>query len=156
MFAERLVVLIILRRRRLQQQRRERHVPVTIHREFQPRRRREVESAIRLRLRRRHGEHSLSANHRDGAGDHGLGGGSGGRNGGDGGGGDGAGAGGGDDGGLGVAEEPLDRLAVGAVAELARELENARGAERWHADAAAAAVYLGVAVLGGGSLDDGE
>lgn len=61
-----------------------------------------------------------------------------------------------------MAEEPLDGLAVGAVAELACELENARGAERRHSDAAAAAVNLGVAVLGGardgggGPLSDGK
>uniref|UniRef100_A0A0D9YKK7 Uncharacterized protein n=1 Tax=Oryza glumipatula TaxID=40148 RepID=A0A0D9YKK7_9ORYZ len=67
----------------------------------------------------------------------------------------GAGAGGGDDGGLGLAEEPLDGLAVGLVAELAGELEDASGADDGHADAAAAAVDLAVAVLGG-RLADGE
>lgn len=85
------------------------------------------------------------------------------------GGGDRAGAGGSDDGGLGLAEEPLDGLAVGAVAELAGELEDAGGGERRHADPAAAAVDLGVAVLaangrdgeaagsaGGGAVGEGE
>ncbi|EAZ25173.1 hypothetical protein OsJ_08973 [Oryza sativa Japonica Group] len=67
----------------------------------------------------------------------------------------GAGAGGGDDGGLGLAEEPLDGLAVGLVAELAGELEDAGGADDGHADAAAAAVDLAVAVLGG-RLANGE
>lgn len=63
--------------------------------------------------------------------------------------------GGGDDGGLGLAEEPLDGLAVGLVAELAGELEDAGGADDGHADAAAAAVDLAVAVLGG-RLANGE
>ncbi|KAL2339371.1 hypothetical protein Fmac_007311 [Flemingia macrophylla] len=69
------------------------------------------------------------------------------------GGGGGAGAGGGDDGGLSLAEEPLDGLAVGLVAELPRELEDAGGADDGHANAAAAAVHLAVAVLGWRLLD---
>ena len=60
----------------------------------------------------------------------------------------GAGAGGGDDGGLGLAEEPLDGLAVGLVAELTRELEDARRAYDRHANAASAAVDFAVTVLG--------
>ena len=65
---------------------------------------------------------------------------------------DGAGASGGDHGGLGLLEEPLDGLSFGLVAELARKLEDAGGAECRHANAVPAAVHLGVAVLGGGSL----
>lgn len=68
-------------------------------------------------------------------------------------GGGGAGAGGGDDGGLGLAEEPLDGLAVGLVPELARQLEDTCGADDRHADAAAAAVDLRVAVFRGRFLD---
>lgn len=49
-------------------------------------------------------------------------------------------------------EEPLDGLAVGLVAELPRQLEYPGGAGGRHADPAAAAVDLGVSVLGGGSL----
>lgn len=52
-----------------------------------------------------------------------------------------------------MAEEPLDSLAVGAVAELARELEDAGGAEWGHADSPAAAIDLGVAVARGGRVD---
>lgn len=48
-----------------------------------------------------------------------------------------------------MAEEPLDSLAVGAVAEFAGQLEYPGGAEWRHTDAAASAVDLGVAVLGG-------
>ena len=58
----------------------------------------------------------------------------------------------GDDGGLGLVKKPLDCLAVGLVAELAGELEDARGARSWHADSSAAAVDLGVPVFGGASL----
>lgn len=65
----------------------------------------------------------------------------------------GAGAGSGDDGGFRLAEEPLDGLAVGLVAELARELEDAGGADDRHANAAPAAVDLAVAVLGRRFLD---
>ena len=68
-------------------------------------------------------------------------------------GGDGTGSGGGDDGGLGLLEEPPDGLAVGLMTELARELEDARGADDRHANAAAAAVDLAVAVLGRRFLD---
>jgi len=60
----------------------------------------------------------------------------------------GAGAGGGYDGGLGLAEEPLDGLAVGLVAELARELEDARRAYDRHANTPPPAVDLAVTVLG--------
>lgn len=65
-----------------------------------------------------------------------------------GGGGDCAGASGGDDGRLGLSEQPLDGLAVGAVTQFARQLEYAGCAERRHSDAAAAAVHLGVTVSG--------
>lgn len=65
---------------------------------------------------------------------------------------DGARACGGDDGRLGLLQQPLHRLAVGLVAELPRELEDPRGAERGHPDPAAPAVDLGVAVLVGGPL----
>ena len=58
-------------------------------------------------------------------------------------------SGGGDDGRLGVTEEPLDGLAVGAVAELARELEDPRGAHRRHSHAPPSAVDFGVPVAGG-------
>lgn len=68
-------------------------------------------------------------------------------------GGGGAGAGGGDDGGLSLTEEPLDGLAIGLVAELARELEDAGGADDWHPYTAAAAVDFAVTVLGGRFLD---
>lgn len=61
-------------------------------------------------------------------------------------------AGGGDDGRLGLLQQPLDGLAVGLVAELARELEDPRGAERRHPDPAPPAVHLGVAVLVGAPL----
>jgi hypothetical protein len=60
---------------------------------------------------------------------------------------------GGDDGRLGLAEEPLDGLAVRLVPELSGELEDAGGADDGHADAAA--VHLAVPVLGG-RLADGE
>lgn len=65
---------------------------------------------------------------------------------------DGSRPGGGDDGGFGLLEEPLDGLAVGFVAELPGELEDARGAEGGHADPTAAAVHLGVAVVLGAPL----
>lgn len=61
---------------------------------------------------------------------------------------DGAGSGGGDDGGFCLAEQPLDGLAVGAVTQLASELEYPGSTEGWHADAAAAPVDLGVTVSG--------
>ena len=113
----------------------------------------QVQPAAQLRLRQGHREHLMAAANRrsglDAARNGGGGGGDRGGGGGDGGGWDGAGAGGGDNGGLGLAEEPLDGLSVGAVAELAGELEDAGGAEERHADAAAPAVDLGVAVLGG-------
>lgn len=47
-----------------------------------------------------------------------------------------------------MTEEPLDCLAVGAVAEFSRQLEDPGGAESWHPDSAAAAVNLGVTVFG--------
>uniref|UniRef100_A0A804P124 Uncharacterized protein n=1 Tax=Zea mays TaxID=4577 RepID=A0A804P124_MAIZE len=62
---------------------------------------------------------------------------------------DGPGAGGGDDGGLGLLQQPLDGLAVGLVAQLPRELEHPRRAQRRHPYPAPAALHLGVAVLGG-------
>jgi len=68
-------------------------------------------------------------------------------------GGRGAGPGGGDDGRLGLAEEPLDGLAVGLVPQLARELEDARRAYYGHSYAAPAAVDLAVSVLGWRLLD---
>lgn len=71
-------------------------------------------------------------------------------------GGDGAGAGGGDDGRLGLLEEPLDGLAVGLVAQFTGELEDTGGAGGGHADAATAAVDLGVAVFGGAFWGDSE
>jgi len=61
-------------------------------------------------------------------------------------------AGGGDDGRLGLLQQPLHGLAVGLVAELPRELEDPRGAQRGHPDPAAPAVDLGVAVLVGAPL----
>lgn len=67
-------------------------------------------------------------------------------------GGGGPGAGGGDDGGFSLAEEPLDGLAVGLVAELAGELEDTCGADDWHADATTSAVDLAVSVLSRGFL----
>lgn len=49
-------------------------------------------------------------------------------------------------------EQPLDGFAVGFVAQLSGKLEDPGGASGWHADAAAAAVDFGVAILGGGPL----
>lgn len=57
---------------------------------------------------------------------------------------------------LGLLEEPLDGLAVGLVAELAGQLEDAGGARGRHADAPPPSVNLGVAVLGGALGSDGQ
>lgn len=65
----------------------------------------------------------------------------------------GAGTGGSDDRGLGLAEEPLDGLAVGLVTKLASELEDTGGTNDGHADAPPSAVDLAVAVLCGRFLD---
>lgn len=65
---------------------------------------------------------------------------------------DGAGAGGGDDRRLRLLEQPLDGGAVVLVAQLARELKDTGGAGRRHSDPTAAAVDLGVPVLGRGPL----
>lgn len=54
-----------------------------------------------------------------------------------------------------MAEEPLYGLAVGAVTQFPRELENPGGAEGWHPDAAAAPVYLRVAILARRGADGG-
>jgi hypothetical protein len=59
----------------------------------------------------------------------------------------GAGARGGHDGGLGLAEQPLDGLAVGLEPQLAGELEHARRAHDRHAHAPPAPVHLAVPVL---------
>lgn len=48
-----------------------------------------------------------------------------------------------------MTEKPLDSLSIGLVAELTGELENPGGADYRHANAAASAVDLAVAVLGG-------
>lgn len=146
-----LLPLLRLRRRGLQQQRRERHVLVVLQRhrlaKIKPTARRRGLSWSRCHsgeqtLATGHGGDRLSA-----AGDRRR------RRGGDGRGGRGdrtcgesAGAGGGDDGSLGVAEKPLDSLAVGAVAELARELEDPGGAHRRHPHAPPPAIDLRVAV----------
>ncbi|KAJ4838861.1 hypothetical protein Tsubulata_010895 [Turnera subulata] len=50
--------------------------------------------------------------------------------------------------GLGLAEEPLDGLAVGFVAELAGQLEDPGGAYDGHPDSPSPAVHLAVTVLG--------
>ena len=63
--------------------------------------------------------------------------------------GDGAGPGGGDDGGLGLLEEPLDGLSVGLVTQFPGQLENPSSTGGGHSDSAAAAVNLGMPVLGG-------
>ncbi|PON60337.1 hypothetical protein PanWU01x14_153230, partial [Parasponia andersonii] len=60
-------------------------------------------------------------------------------------------AGGGDDGGLSLAEEPLDGLAVGSVAELPGQLEDTGRAHGRHPNPAASPVHLGVAVPRSGS-----
>ncbi|KAM1037049.1 hypothetical protein FF1_031956 [Malus domestica] len=52
----------------------------------------------------------------------------------------------GDDGGLSLADEPLDGLAVGLVAELTCELEDTCCADDGHADAAAPSIDLAVSV----------
>jgi hypothetical protein len=78
----------------------------------------------------------------------GVGGGAGGRGGGAGeDGGLGARAGGREDGGLGLAEQPLDGLAVGLEPQLAGELEHARRAHDRHPHAPPTSVHLAVPVL---------
>lgn len=132
-------------RSRLQQQRSERHVPVPVPTEVKPQSQRRRQPADRREHSRRRREVSAAVNPGwDGGGGGGEGG-AGGR-GGDGGDGEGAGASGGDDGGLGVPEEPLDGLAVRAVAELSCQLEDASGAERRHPHAPPPAVHLRVPV----------
>ncbi|KAI7998961.1 hypothetical protein LOK49_LG10G01666 [Camellia lanceoleosa] len=59
----------------------------------------------------------------------------------------GASAGGGKERGPGRAEEPLDRLTVGSVAEFASQLEDPGGTERRHPDPPPPAVHLRVTVL---------
>lgn len=68
-------------------------------------------------------------------------------------GGGGSGSSGGYDRGLGLAEKPLDGLAVGLVTELTSELEDTGGADDGHADAPATAINFAVTVLRGGLLD---
>lgn len=145
----------------MQQQRRERHV-LPVLGVVQPRRLAQVQPNARLLMRlirlslmsRRHQRvHELPAAvegaERVGPASEG------GHLGGDGGGGgrnrlsrESAGAGGGDDGGLGVAEEPLDGLPVGAVAELPGQLEDPGGAHGRHPDSPSPTVDFGVAVPG--------
>lgn len=71
-------------------------------------------------------------------------------------GGDSSGPGGGDDGRLRLLQKPLNRLPVGLVTQLSRQLEDPSGAGGRHADAAASAIHLRVAVLGGALGGDGE
>lgn len=54
---------------------------------------------------------------------------------------------------LGLAEEPLNSLAIGFVAELPCELKYSGGADNRHAYAPASAINLAMAVLGGRLLD---
>ncbi|KAK2974737.1 hypothetical protein RJ640_007164 [Escallonia rubra] len=138
-------------RRRLQQQRRERHVTVPITGKLKTQRRgrrlAQIQPATRLRRRCKHPRQdrldpAQRSGHRQRRARSGPGGG-----------GDrprrgGAGASGGDDGRLGLPEEPLDGLAVGAEAELAGQLEHARSAQGRHPHAPPPAVHLGVAVFG--------
>lgn len=64
----------------------------------------------------------------------------------------GAGAGGSDDGWLRLLKEPLDGLSVRLVSQFTRELKHSGSTRRRHADPAASAIDLGVAVLGGSPL----